>query len=55
MHGVAAEVAKEVGVLLHHRDVDAAACKQQSEHDSGGAAAGDHARGLLGGVTVGRH
>jgi hypothetical protein len=52
MHGVAAEVAQKVGVLLHHRDVDAAAGEQQTEHDSRGSAAGDDAGGLLG---LGRH
>jgi hypothetical protein len=55
MDGVAAEVAQEVGVLFHHRDVDAAAGKQQAQHDSGGTAAGDDACGVLDVVTVGRH
>jgi hypothetical protein len=33
VHGVAAEVAQEVGVLLQHHDVDAASGQQQAEHD----------------------
>ena len=55
VHGVAAEVAQEVGVLLHHRDVDAAAGEQQAQHDSRGTAAGDDAGGLLRVVRLGRH
>jgi hypothetical protein len=43
MHGVAAEVAQEVGVFLHHHDVDAAAGERQAQRDSCGAAAGDDA------------
>ena len=52
MHGVAAEVAQEVGVLLHHGDVDAGAGEQQAQHDSRGTAAGDDAGGVL---RLGRH
>jgi hypothetical protein len=55
MHGVAAEVAQEVGVLLHHSDVDTAAGEQQSQHDSRRTASGDDAGGLLGEVRVGWH
>ena len=43
VHRVAAEVAQEVGVLLHHRDVDAAAGEQQAQHHARRAAAGDQA------------
>ena len=46
VHGVAAEVAQEVSVLLQHHDVDAGAGQQESEHHSGGSAAGDAAAGL---------
>ena len=45
--GVAAKVAKEVGVLLHHRHIHAGAGEQQTEHHSGRAAAGDDAAGSL--------
>lgn len=48
--GVAAEVAEEVGVLLDHRDVDALAHEEQSEHEAGGAAAHDDAIGVDAGV-----
>ena len=44
MHGVAAEVAEEVGVLLEHGDVDALLREQQAEHDARRAAAGDRDR-----------
>ena len=43
VHGVAAEVAQEVGVLLQHRDLDAGPRQQQAEHHAGGAAADDDA------------
>ena len=43
VHGVAAEVAQEVGVLLQHRDRDAGAGQQQAEHHPGGAATDDEA------------
>ena len=43
MNRVAAEIAKEIGVLLQHHDPDAGARQQESEHHSGGAAAGDAA------------
>jgi hypothetical protein len=33
VHGVSAEVAQEVGVLLQHHDIDAAPGQQQAEHD----------------------
>src|SRR4030081_1098866 len=52
MHGVAAEVTQEVGVLFHHGDVDAAAGEQQAQHDSGGTAAGDDTGGLLSAVSA---
>ena len=43
MHGVAAEVAQEVGVLLQHRHLDAGPGQQQAEDHPGGAAADDEA------------
>ena len=43
MNRVAAEIAKEIGVLLQHHDVNAGARQQESEHHPGGAAAGDAA------------
>jgi hypothetical protein len=45
MDGVAAEIAKEVGVLLEHHDIDASARQQEAEHDAGRAVAGDGACG----------
>jgi hypothetical protein len=47
VHGVAAEVTQKVGVLLHHRHVDACPREQQPQHDSGRATAGDDAGGVL--------
>ena len=32
MHGVAAKIAEEVGVLFQHHDVDAGASEQVAEH-----------------------
>ena len=46
VHGVAAEVAQEVGVLLHDRDVHACAGQQQSQHHPRGSATGDEAGGV---------
>ena len=46
MNRVAAEIAKEIGVLLQHHDLNAGARQQESEHHAGGAAAGDAALGL---------
>ncbi|GMA93937.1 hypothetical protein GCM10025881_07610 [Pseudolysinimonas kribbensis] len=43
VHGVAAEVAQEVGVLLEHHHVDAGARQPDPEHHAAGAAARDHA------------
>ena len=43
MNRVAAEVAKEIGVLLQHHDLNAGARQQESEHHPGGAAARDAA------------
>ena len=43
MNGVAAEIAEEIGVLLQHHDLNAGARQQESEHHSGGPAAGDAA------------
>ena len=41
MHGVAAKIAEEVGVLFQHHDIDAGAAEQIAEHHSGGPAADD--------------
>ena len=46
MHGVAAEIAQEVGVLFQHRHRDAGARQQKAEHHAGRPAAGDAAGGL---------
>ena len=43
MDRVAAEVAKEIGVLLQHDDVEAGAREQVAEHDAGRPAARDAA------------
>ena len=43
MHGVAAKIAEEVGVLLQHHDIDAGASEQVTEHHAGRAAADDAA------------
>ena len=43
VHGVAAEVAQEVGVLLQHRDRDAGPRQQQAEHHAGGSTTDDEA------------
>jgi hypothetical protein len=47
VHGVAAEVAEEVGVLLQHRHLDPGAGQQQSQHHPGRAAPHDQARRVL--------
>ncbi len=47
MHGVAAKVAKEVGVLLKDGNADAGSRQQITQHNAGGAAAGDDALGGL--------
>src|SRR5690242_6289293 len=44
MHGVAAEVAQEILMLLQQHNTDACAREKKSEHHPGGAAA-DHAAG----------
>ena len=44
VHRVAAEVTKEVGVLLHHGHVDAGPGEQQAEHHPSGSATHDQAR-----------
>src|SRR5208283_1986634 len=43
MDSVAAKVAKEIGMLLQHHDIDAGACQQKAEHHPGRPAAGDAA------------
>src|SRR5436305_13936748 len=45
MNGVAAEVTKEIGVLLEHDDVDAGARQQEAQHEPAGPAADDAATG----------
>ena len=59
MHGVAAKIPEEVGVLLQHHDVDPGAPQQIAQHHAGGTAAddaaarGDGARGRsFGGVPA---
>ena len=41
VHGVAAKIAKEVGVLFEHDGIDAGAPEQVAEHHAGGSAADD--------------
>ena len=48
MNSVAAEVAKEVGMLLEHRHVDALPGEQQPQHDAGRTTTGDRHRRRLG-------
>ena len=43
MHGVAAKIAEEVGVLFQHHDIDAGAPEQIAEHHAGRPAADDAA------------
>jgi hypothetical protein len=43
MHGVAAEIAQEIGVLFTNNDSDAGPREQISEHHSCGTAASDRA------------
>ena len=43
MHGVAAKIAKKIGILFQHDDIDAGARQQKTKHHSGGTAAGDTA------------
>jgi hypothetical protein len=45
MNGVAAKIAKEIGILFENDDVDASAGEQESEHHSRGSAAGNAAAG----------
>jgi len=45
MDGIAAEVAKEIGVLLQHHDIDAGAREKKAKHHPGRPAAGDAALG----------
>ncbi len=51
MHGVAAKIAQEIGVLFQHRDLDAGAGQKKAEHHPGRPAADDTA--LLGERCVG--
>ena len=55
VHGVAAEIAQEIGVLLHDGDVHTRTGEQQAEHYSRGTAAGDDAGGAVCAVSVSRH
>ena len=48
MHGIAAKIAEEVGVLFQHHDIDAGASEQVTEHHAGRAAADDAATRLHG-------
>ena len=41
VHGVAAEIAKEIGMLFQHHDIDAGARQKKAEHHPGRPAAGD--------------
>jgi hypothetical protein len=41
VHGVAAEIAEEVGVLFQHHDIDAGTSEQIAEHHAGGPATND--------------
>jgi hypothetical protein len=43
VHGVAAKVAEEVGVLFKDKRIDPCASEQVAEHHAGGAAADDAA------------
>ena len=43
MHGVAAKIAEEIGMLLQHDHVDASAAEQIAQHHAGGPAADDAA------------
>ena len=43
MHGVAAKIAEEIGVLLQHHDIDPGAPQQIAEHHAGRPAADDAA------------
>jgi hypothetical protein len=58
MDGVAAEVAKEIGVLLQHEDIDSGTGKQKAEHHASRAAArdatarGEGFRHCCGSVTI---
>ena len=45
VHGVAAEIAKEIGMLFQHHDVDARARQQEAQHHPGRPAASDGALG----------
>ncbi len=54
MNGIAAKVAKEVLVFFEDRNGDAFPGEQKAQHDSGGAAADDAARGLCGGCYLSR-
>ena len=52
VHGVAAEVAQEVRVLLQHGHVDAGAGEQQAEEHAGRTAACDGAGGPVRGIGL---
>jgi hypothetical protein len=43
MHGIAAKIPKEIGMLFQHQRFDAGAAQQVSQHHSGGATADDAA------------
>jgi hypothetical protein len=48
MHGVAAKIAEEIGVLFQHHDIDPGAAEQISEHHAGRPAADDAAANFYG-------
>ena len=43
MHGVAAKITEEIGVLLQHHDIDAGTSEQIAKHHAGRSAADDAA------------
>ena len=55
MHGVAAEIAQEIGVLLKYRHHDPGARQQQAQHHPGRTAADDAAAGMYGCSSDGAH
>ena len=46
MHGIAAKIPEEIGVLFQHHRLDAGAAEQIAEHHAGRAAADDAAAGI---------
>jgi hypothetical protein len=52
MDGIAAEIAQEVSVFFEDLNMDAGASEKKAQHHSGGAAAGDCALRLDGGLHL---